>query len=60
MSHDLDDLTAFDYAALRQRVRQDALAGDVVVHDGWILTRAEYERFVVPRTAAADDETPTI
>ena len=42
----LDGLTAFDYAQLKGEIRNQYASGDVVVHDGWILSSTEYRMFV--------------
>jgi hypothetical protein len=42
----LDKLTAFDYARLKAEIRSRYASGDVVVHDGWILSSTEYRMFV--------------
>jgi hypothetical protein len=45
-------LTAWDYAALKAAARKDFIAGHIVIHDGWILSRTEYDKFV---KGAGDD-----
>ena len=42
----LDKLTAFDYAQLKGEIRNQYATGDVVVHDGWILSSTEYRIFI--------------
>ena len=42
----LDKLTAFEYAQLKGEIRSQYVSGDVVVHDGWILSSTEYRMFV--------------
>ena len=42
----LDKLSAFDYAQLKGEIRNQYACGDVVVHDGWILSSTEYRMFI--------------
>jgi hypothetical protein len=59
----LDKLTAFEYAQLKGEIRNQYVSGDVVVHDGWILSSTEYRMFVAkalgPETEAALKAGPT-
>jgi hypothetical protein len=56
----LDGLTAFDYARLKGEIRNQYVSGDVVVHDGWILSSTEYRMFVAkaPRPGPEEEAAP--
>jgi hypothetical protein len=52
----LDKLTAFDYAQLKGEIRNQYVSGDVVVHDGWILSSTEYRMFIAEAPRPGSEE----
>jgi hypothetical protein len=42
----LKELSPWEYVALRARVRRDYAGGFIVVYDGWLVSRLEYDLLI--------------
>jgi hypothetical protein len=52
----LDGLTAFEYAQLKSKIRDQYVSGDLFVHDGWILSSTEHRMFVAEAPRPGSEE----